>query len=83
MDWVQFKDLLCYLCLCGTVLSFLSLTQEIVGSNTAILLGFFWSLNSANSVKTFKENSIECFRCQRSSVGHLYVKNKLDITKDA
>ena len=32
MNWVQFKDPLCYLCVCGTVVSSLSLTQEIVGS---------------------------------------------------
>ena len=38
MNWAQFKDPLCFLYLCGTVVSFLSLTQEIVGSNTAILL---------------------------------------------
>ena len=54
---VQFKDLLCYLCLCGTVLSSLSLTQEIVSSNTTNLLifNFLW-LNSVNSVKTFSQN---------------------------
>ena len=45
MNWVQYKDLLCYLCLCGLVVSPLSLTQEI--------------LDSANSVKTFRENSID------------------------
>ena len=38
----------------------LSLTQEIVDSNTAILLIFnlFLSMDSANSVKAFRENSI-------------------------
>ena len=36
----------------------LSLTQEGVGSSPAIFLkNFFLSLNSANSVKTFRENS--------------------------
>ena len=38
----------------------LSLTQEIVGSSTALFskIILFLSLNSANSVKTFRENSI-------------------------
>ena len=36
MNWVQFKNLLYYLCLCGTVVSSLSLTHKIFGSNTAI-----------------------------------------------
>ena len=59
MKWIQFKELLCYLCPCGAVVTSLSLTQEVVGSNTAILLIFdFLSLNSADSVKTFRENSI-------------------------
>ena len=38
----------------------LSLTQEILGSNPAIFLfdfNFLLSLNSANSVKAFRENS--------------------------
>ena len=45
MNWVQYKDLLCYLCLCGLVVSFLSLTHEVLGS-------IFLSLNSANLEKT-------------------------------
>ena len=32
MNWVQYKDLLCYLCLCILVVSSLSFTQEILGS---------------------------------------------------
>ena len=55
----QYKDLLSYNCLCGTVVESLSLTQEILGSNPAIFLFDlnFLSLNSANSVKAFRENS--------------------------
>ena len=37
MNWVQYKDLLCYMCPCGTVVSSLSLTQEILVFNPAIL----------------------------------------------
>ena len=60
MNQGQFKDPLCYMCLCGTVVSFLSLTQEVAGSNTAIVFIFDekLSLNSRNSVKTFRENSV-------------------------
>ena len=59
MNWVQYKDLLCFLCLCGLVVSSLSLTQEILASSPTLpfLYFFFLSLNSANSVKTFRENS--------------------------
>ena len=57
INWVQYKDLLCYLCLCGLVVSPLSLTQDILGSNPTILFFCFLSLNSQNSVKTFRENS--------------------------
>ena len=37
MNWVQYKDLNCYLCLCGLVVSSLFLTQEILGSNPTML----------------------------------------------
>ena len=36
MNWVQYKDLLCCLWLCGWVVASLSLTQEILGSNPPI-----------------------------------------------
>ena len=42
MNWIQYKDLLSYNCLCGTVVECLSLTQEILGSNPAI---FFLDFN--------------------------------------
>ena len=38
MIWVQYKDLLCCLCVCGWVVEPLSLTQEILGSNPVIFL---------------------------------------------
>ena len=41
MNWVQYKDLLCYLCLCGLVVSSLSLTWEILGSNPTMLIFCF------------------------------------------
>ena len=31
MNWVQFKDPLCYLCLAGPVVAFWGLTQAIAG----------------------------------------------------
>ena len=36
-----YKDLLCYLCLCGLVVSSLSLTQEILGSSPTLLIFYF------------------------------------------
>ena len=41
-NWVQCRDLLCYICLCGTVVSSLSLTQEVKGLNIAILFFRHW-----------------------------------------
>ena len=42
MNWVQYNDLLCYLWLCGLVVSFLSLTQEILGSSPTLLIFYFF-----------------------------------------
>ena len=42
MNWVQYNDLLCYLCLCGLVVSSPSLTQEILGSNPTMLIFYFF-----------------------------------------
>ena len=33
MNWAQFKDPLCYLCLADAVVVYWSLTQEMAGSN--------------------------------------------------
>ena len=63
--WIGFsKDLLCYLCLSGLVVSSLSLTQEILGSNPTLLifyLKFFFvtEFTELNSVKAFRENSTD------------------------
>ena len=80
MNWVQYNALLCCLWLCGWVVESLSLTQEILGSNPAIFLfdfHFFLSLNSANSVKTFRENSIVhlAIHWERSLLGLVLVDN--------
>ena len=40
MNWAQLKYPLCYLCLPSSVVSSLSLTQEVVGSSTEIFLIF-------------------------------------------
>ena len=45
------------MCLAGAVVTSLSLTQEVVGSNPFTEVTNILSLNSANSVKTFRENS--------------------------
>ena len=45
------------MCPAGTVVVSWSLTQEVVGSNPFIVMTNIFSLNSANSVKTFRENS--------------------------
>ena len=42
MNLIQYRDLLSYNCLCGTVVESLSLTQEILGSNPAIFLFDFF-----------------------------------------
>ena len=48
------------MCFAGAVVASWSLTQEVAGSNPFTVYKFFW-LNSANSVKTFRKNSINCF----------------------
>ena len=43
--WIglQYKDLLCYLCLCGLVVSSLSVAHKILGSSpTMLIFNFFW-----------------------------------------
>ena len=59
MNWAQFKDPLCYLCLADAVVASWSLTQEVAGSNNLFKMTilFVAELN-VNSVKTFRENSI-------------------------
>ena len=61
---ISVKDLLCYQCPCGAEVDCWFLTQEIAGLSTAILyfkILLSLSLNSLNSVKTFRKNSIIYF----------------------
>ena len=48
MNWDQFKDSLCHLCLHGAVVSSLSLMQEVVGSRLTLFEKIF--PNSIESV---------------------------------
>ena len=59
MNWVQYKDLLCYLCLCGLVVSSLSLTQEILGSSPTLPFLYFINFFCHWIQRTFRENSKE------------------------
>ena len=54
MNFVQFKDLLSYVYLAGSVETYWSLTQEVEGSNN-----LFTNISSLNSAKIFRKNSIE------------------------
>ena len=56
MNYGQFKDLGCYLCLAVSMVVSWSQIQEVAGSNN---LYHILSLNAANSLKTFRENSSE------------------------
>ena len=42
MNWAQFKDPHCYLCLYGTVLACWIIAQEVMGSNTPFLQKEFY-----------------------------------------
>ena len=65
MNWSQFKDPVSYMCLAGAVIASWSLTQEVAGSSPFTIATITLSLNSANSVKTFRENSIMKYQCYR------------------
>ena len=57
------------MCLTGAVVSSWSLKQDLAGWQVCALLlkgQIFFSLNSVNSVKTFKENSTNLFSWYRS-----------------
>ena len=58
MNWARFKDPICFLCLAGTVVASWPLKQQMAGSNNLFKIQYFFSLNLANSVKTYKKNSI-------------------------
>ena len=55
MNWAQFKDPASYMCLVGSVVDSLSLTQEVAGLSTFSVMTNILSLNS---VKTFRKISI-------------------------
>ena len=60
MNWAQFKDPVSHMCLAGAVVASWSPTKEVAGWQVQTLLlqrQLFLSLNSANSVKTYRENS--------------------------
>ena len=56
------------MCFAGAVVACWSLTQEVAGSSPFTVMGNFLSLNSANSVKTFRKNS---------NVNQLFLENKV------
>ena len=58
MNRAQFKDPVSHMCLAGAVGVSWSLTQEVAGLSPFTVMTNNLSLNSANSVKTFRENSI-------------------------
>ena len=58
MNWAQFKDPVSHMCLAGTVVASWSLTQKVPGSSPFKVMTNILPLNSANSLKTFWENSI-------------------------
>ena len=74
MNWVQYKDLLCYLCLCGLVVSSLSLTQENLGSSPTLLfffiLFFFCHWIQRIKWKHLEETPVEFFMIR----SHLHFK---------
>ena len=56
MNKVPFKDLLCYLCLPGTVVASWLFTQEVEGSNTAFCKKYFSnSTDSIDSIEFIEE----------------------------
>ena len=60
MNWTQFKDTISYMCFAGTMVAPWSLTQQVAGWQVwalSLQWQIFLLLNSANSVKTFRENS--------------------------
>ena len=59
MNWAAFKDPVSHMCLTGDVVASWSLTQEVVGSSPFTVMTNILSLNSTNSVKTFRKKSID------------------------
>ena len=61
MNWTQFKDPVSHMCLAGTVVSILVTYTRggwVAGSSPFTVMTNILSVNSANSVKTFRENAV-------------------------
>ena len=80
MNWAQFKDFASHIYLAGIVVASWSLTQEVAGWQVQALLlqrQIFLSLNSLNSVKTFRKNSnAEDFKLNNWSTTSYWLNNK-------
>ena len=59
MNWVQFKDSVSHMCLAGTVVASCSLTQEVAGSNSFIVMTDVFVTEFAEFGGAFRKNSIE------------------------
>ena len=60
MNWDQFKDLPCYLCISGAEVACSSLTQEVAGLNTVI----FFFLKKCTKTEFMKKNLNACLFLQ-------------------
>ena len=60
MNWDQFRCSLCCLCLCGALLTPLTLKQKVVGSNTTFYS--FYVLNSVEFLRNFIRNNSICLK---------------------
>ena len=58
MNWAQFKDPVSHMFLAGAVVASWSLTQEVAASSPFTVMTNILLLNSLNSLKTFRKNSI-------------------------
>ena len=63
MNWIQYKDLLCYICLCSLVVSSLSLKQEILSSNPTMLIFYFILFLFDTESSEFSDNIYRKLHC--------------------
>ena len=59
MNWAKFKDRVSHVCLAGAVVALWFPTQNVTGSTPFTVMTSILSLDSLNSVKTFRKNSIQ------------------------
>ena len=59
MNWPQFIDPVSHMCLAGTVVASLSLTQEVTGLSTFTVMTNIFMTEFAEFSETFKKNSID------------------------